>query len=105
MDLFLIERKMSVKELRIYPIKSCAGAKIEEALITKYGLALPSDPRIYDRRWMIVKDGRHLSQRVLPRMALIVPSFVNNGLSLAAPSMPNLFVPIEPLPKEIMHCQ
>ncbi|CAF2709636.1 unnamed protein product [Rotaria sp. Silwood2] len=95
---------MNVEELRIYPIKSCGGVKVQEALITRYGLALPSDPRIYDRRWMIVKDGRHLSQRVLPSMALIQPSFVKNGLLLQAPNMPDLFISVNPLPKEIMHC-
>ncbi|CAF0924211.1 unnamed protein product [Rotaria sordida] len=95
---------MNVKELRIYPIKSCGGVKVQEALITRYGLALPSDSRIYDRRWMIVKNGRHLSQRVLPRMALIQPSFVKDGLLLQAPNMPDLFIPINPLPKEIMNC-
>jgi uncharacterized protein YcbX len=66
---------------------------------------LPNEIIFKNRRWMIVKDGRHLSQRVLPRMALIQPSFVENGLSLRAPNMPNLFVPVSPLPKEIMHCQ
>ena len=40
---------MNVQELRIYPIKSCAGIPVQEALITKYGLALPADPRICDR--------------------------------------------------------
>jgi uncharacterized protein YcbX len=40
---------MSVEELLIYPIKSCGGVKVEEALITKYGLALPSNPKIVDR--------------------------------------------------------
>ncbi len=57
------------------------------------------------RRWMVVRDGRHLSQRVFPRMALIQPSFVKNGLLLQAPNMPELFVPLNPLPKQIMHCQ
>jgi uncharacterized protein YcbX len=40
---------MYVQELLIYPIKSCAGVKVQEALVTKYGLALPSNPRIFDR--------------------------------------------------------
>jgi uncharacterized protein YcbX len=40
---------MNVQELRIYPIKSCAGVRVQEALVTRYGLALPSDPQIYDR--------------------------------------------------------
>ncbi|CAF0729060.1 unnamed protein product [Adineta steineri] len=95
---------MNIEELRIYPIKSCAGVKVQEALVTKYGLALPSDPRIYDRRWMVVKDGRQLSQRVLPRMALIQPSFVKDGLLIQAPNMPDLFISVSTLPKEIMHC-
>ena len=54
---------------------------------------------------MIVRNGRHLSQRVFPRMALIQPTFVPNGLSLRAPQMPDIFVPVDPLPKEVMHCQ
>ena len=54
---------------------------------------------------MVVKDGRHLSQRVLPRMALIQPSFVPNGLCLRAPDMPDLFIPISPLPTDILQCQ
>ncbi|CAF3461174.1 unnamed protein product [Rotaria socialis] len=95
---------MQVQELLIYPIKSCGGVRVQEALVTRYGLALPSDPRIYDRRWMIVKDGRHLSQRVLPSMALIQPSFVENGLLLRAPNMPDLLISVSPLPKEIMYC-
>ena len=40
---------MFVEDLRIYPIKSCAGVSVQEALITTYGLAYPADPRIYDR--------------------------------------------------------
>ena len=41
--------EMYVKELRIYPIKSCAGVSVVDALVTAHGLALPSDPRISDR--------------------------------------------------------
>lgn len=40
---------MKVQELRIYPIKSCAGVSVQKALVTRYGLALPADPQIYDR--------------------------------------------------------
>ena len=46
---FFATQEMSVEELFIYPIKSCGGIKVEEALITKYGLALPSNPEIIDR--------------------------------------------------------
>ena len=54
---------------------------------------------------MIAKDGRHLSEGVLPRMALFQLSFIRNGLLVGAPNMPDLFVPVSPPPKEIMHCQ
>ncbi|CAF4022717.1 unnamed protein product [Adineta steineri] len=95
---------MSVEQLFIYPIKSCGGIKVEEALVTKYGLALPLNPDIVDRRWMIIKDERFQSQRVRPRMALIQPSFVKDGLCLRAPNMPELYVPVNPLPDEVVHC-
>ena len=38
-----------VQELRIYPVKSCAGIKVDEAQTTRYGLALPSNPLLSDR--------------------------------------------------------
>ena len=95
---------MRVQELIIYPVKSCAGIKVQEALVTKYGLALASDPRIFDRRWMIVKDGRHLTQRVKPRMALIQTSLDKDGLCLRAPNMPDLHISINSLPKESIQC-
>ncbi|CAF1463814.1 unnamed protein product [Adineta steineri] len=95
---------MHVKELIIYPIKSCSGIKVQEALVTKYGLALPSNPRIFDRRWMIVKNGRHLAQRVLPRMALIQISLIDDNLCVRAPNMSDLHIPINSLPEEVMQC-
>lgn len=45
---------MFVKELRIYPIKSCGALQVEEALITDYGLALSSEPRVHDRLLVFV---------------------------------------------------
>jgi uncharacterized protein YcbX len=40
---------IEVQELLIYPIKSCAGVKVDEAQTTRYGLALPSNPLLSDR--------------------------------------------------------
>lgn len=98
-------KRVYVKDLYIYPIKSCAGVQVQEALVTKYGLALPENRRIFDRRWMIVKNGRHQTQRVLPRMVLIQPSFVDDGLCLRAPNMPDLHISVTQLPKEQIQCQ
>lgn len=38
-----------VHELIIYPIKSCAGVKVNEAQTTRFGLALPSNALLSDR--------------------------------------------------------
>jgi len=53
---------------------------------------------------MVIKHGRFQTQRVLPRMALIRPSFVKDGLCLRAPNMAELHVSVNPLPDEIVHC-
>jgi uncharacterized protein YcbX len=40
---------IEVRELLIYPIKSCAAVKVNEAQTTRYGLSLPSNPLLSDR--------------------------------------------------------
>jgi hypothetical protein len=46
-----------------------------------------------DRRWMLVDDqGVFLSQRVLPRLALLVPTLTSDGLRVQAPGLPPLEV-------------
>jgi uncharacterized protein YcbX len=56
---------MHVQELLIYPIKSCARITVQEALVTKYGLALPSNPRIFDRYKFLIEIHRPLFFPVL----------------------------------------
>ena len=49
-----------ITSLHIYPVKSCRGIDVDEALITPTGLE-------WDRRWMIVRpDGRFVTQREVP---------------------------------------
>ena len=68
-----------------YPVKSLRGEAFQ---------ALDIGPRgfVYDRHWMVVDDeGRFLTQRQLPRMALITATLLDEGrLRLLAPDMPNL---------------
>jgi uncharacterized protein YcbX len=65
--------------LYIYPIKSCAGIALDEALLTETGFDL-------DRAWMVVDaDGMFVTQRELPRMALIQPTLRSDDLVLRAP--------------------
>lgn len=53
---------------------------------------------------MIVKQGRHLSQRVYPEMALIKPTLSNDALVLKAPNMKDLIVAFDPLPDQVVTC-
>jgi uncharacterized protein len=71
----------TIDALWVYPVKSCAGVSLQQAELTPTGLA-------YDRSWMVVDaQGEFVSQRELPRMALIQPAFRMNELVLRAPGM------------------
>ncbi len=69
-----------------YPVKSLAGEYLEQSRLDGFGLER-------DRRWMLVdREGRFLSQRELPRMALIRPSLSPDGLVLRTPQLPDLAI-------------
>ncbi|MES2354079.1 MAG: MOSC N-terminal beta barrel domain-containing protein [Pseudomonadota bacterium] len=75
--------------LTIYPVKSCRGIDLKEANLAATGLE-------YDRQWMIVdEEHRFLTQRTLPRMALIHTALTDTNLVLTAVNQPELIVPIE----------
>jgi hypothetical protein len=79
--------KAAITDLNIYPVKSCRGMPVAAAEITRTGL-------LDDRHWMLVRpNGRFVTQRELPRMALIATRTGNDGLTLTAPGMPALNVP------------
>lgn len=78
--------EMTLSQLMIYPVKSCAGINLQTAHTSPFGLQ-------YDRRWMLVdKDGVMLTQRQHPRMCLIQPTLDNGQLTLDAPGMDQLHV-------------
>ena len=73
-----------ITELYLYPIKSCAGIRVNEALLTPTGLQ-------YDRHFMLIdENGVMQSQRDHARMALIVPSIDGDRIHIDAPEMPRL---------------
>lgn len=75
------EVQATIEQIWIYPVKSCAGMALPEAELTDAGLA-------WDRAWMVVDaEGRFVTQRELPRMALVTPSFKLGQLVLRAPGM------------------
>ena len=79
----------TIARLFVYPVKSCAGIEVQEALLTDTGLDL-------DRAWMVVDaNGLFLTQRALPRMALIRPQLKSEEMVLRAPGMLALHVAID----------
>ena len=87
--------RAKIAQLFIYPIKSCAGIELKEAVLTDTGLDL-------DRAWMVVDEhGVFLSQRELPRMALIQPLLKTYDMIVKAPGMLALHVSIDEVEKPV----
>ena len=84
--------------LHVYPVKSCRGISVAEARLTEAGLER-------DREWMIVTpEGRFLTQRELPRLALIGTRLEPRALRLSAPGQEPLEVPFDEMgsPTEVV---
>jgi uncharacterized protein YcbX len=80
---------VTVAGLFIYPVKSCAGVALHEAVLTETGLDL-------DRAWMVVDaHGEFVSQREYPRLALVQPQLKHQDLVLRAPGMLALHLQID----------
>ncbi|HEX9720186.1 MAG TPA: MOSC N-terminal beta barrel domain-containing protein [Ramlibacter sp.] len=78
-----------IARLFVYPVKSCAGVELTQALLTESGLDL-------DRAWMVVDDkGEFVTQRELPRMALVRPQLKHSEVVLRAPGMLALHLAID----------
>jgi len=81
-------RSMHLSSLYRFPLKSAAGESLQRCASDSLGL-------LGDRRWMVVAagTGRFLTQRILPRMALLQAYWQGDtALKLAAPGMPELLV-------------
>lgn len=71
-----------------YPVKSLAGISLQRTILDRYGLQ-------YDRRWMLVdQEGEFLSQRRLPRMALIGQRIEGETLILHTAGRHELHLPL-----------
>ena len=82
-----------IARLFVYPVKSCAGIELDEALLTETGFDL-------DRAWMVVDEqGEFVTQRKLPRMALIKPQLKRTEVILRAPGMLALHLAIDQVEK------
>ncbi len=68
----------------VYPVKALGGVKVQQAVAQPEGLA-------EDRRWVIIgPDGRFISQRSHPALALVSAQLRPDGLTLQADGFPDL---------------
>ena len=81
MNITEFDLQATIARLFVYPVKSCAGVEVSEALLIETGLE-------FDRAWMVVDEaGEFVSQRELPRMTLIRPQLKHSEMVLRAPGM------------------
>ncbi len=83
------ELRARIARMFVYPVKSCAGVELHEAVLTPTGLDL-------DRSWMVVDaQGDFVSQREAPRLALVRPQLKVHEIILRAPGMLALHLSID----------
>jgi len=77
---------ITLSELAIYPIKSCAQLSLSSAMLSDFGLDL-------DRRWMLIDDrGYMMTQRKYAAMCLINCAPDDKQLNITAPGMEPLII-------------
>ena len=75
-----------ISGLHIYPVKGCRGIALDATRLTSTGLA-------FDRRWMVVHpDGRFVTQREFPQLALVDTALHDGSLTLSAPGVASVEV-------------
>jgi uncharacterized protein YcbX len=78
---------IEITGINIYPVKSLKGIALNEASLTPQGLS-------NDRRWMVVRsDGRFVTQRDMPRLALVHTSLDDNGVTLSLEALGETSIP------------
>jgi len=78
---------MHVSGLFLYPVKSLRGCAVDSAAVDVLGL-------VGDRRFLVIdENGRFLTQRTIPRMALVATGLTADALVLSAEGAGSLDVP------------
>jgi uncharacterized protein YcbX len=81
---------IAIASLAVHPVKSCRGLAVERARVEATGLAIDG---ARDREWMVIDArGRFVTQRELPRMALIEPVIAGGRIALHVPGCAPLAV-------------
>ena len=98
-DSHKISAFMIISQVTRYPIKSCKGIPCTSAQVERRGFQL-------DRRWMVTyEDGLLMTQRKVPKMALISVAIGPDHLAVNAPGMPELLVPFDPTKADVLQVQ
>ena len=78
-----------VTGLFVYPVKSMKGIPVDRAVLTEAGL-------LHDRRWMVVNaDGRFVTQRNQPRLALVQTRIESDRVVLSLDDHGSVSIPFE----------
>ena len=84
-----------VHSLHVYPVKSCGGITLNQSLLIETGLE-------FDRAWMVVDEhSEFVTQRQLPRLALIQPTLKTYEMVLRAPGMLALHIALDTVEKPV----
>ncbi len=76
---YRVEVMMTLSDLRRYPVKSCRGESVDDAVVEPWGLA-------GDRRWMLVDDsGVAITARQVNATVLLRAQITATGLRLSVP--------------------
>lgn len=87
---------ITVSALHVYPVKGLKALDVAGARLTERGFE-------HDRRYMVVDAaGEFLSQRMLPRMATVWTDIDGAELTLSAPDLDPVGLPLEPRSGEPM---
>jgi len=80
---------VTASSLIYYPIKACRGFEVETSSVERMGLE-------NDRRMMVVTpEGKFLTQREHPKLALVTPTLKDGLLTLSAPNFDSLRLTVQ----------
>ncbi len=81
--------QLIASDLYVYPIKSCAGLRVDQLNFAESGLIAG------DREWVVVNtDAEVVWQGSHPRLCLVSQAFDGNALALSAPDAVGMKVPL-----------
>lgn len=84
-----------ITAINVYPVKSCRGIALDRARITATGFE-------HDREWLVVRpEGRFVTQREEPRLALIETALKAEALQLRTPHGSELTVELAMQGREV----